>query len=457
MIRAIKLFAFNIKFYENACYDIGNQQDISIQGVFKMKLHFPSHFLWGSTTAAYQVEGNNYNSDFWAEEHADGSPYKDKSGDTIDHYRLYREDIALMASLGLNTYRFSIEWSRIEPEPGQYSRSAIEHYRDVLETCHKHGITPVVAMHHFSSPKWLMRLGGWASPEVPDRFAKYCEVVFREIGHLIPYALTMNEINLPVMLREIFSKIGFIPPVGIDRDAWTAPKWRESAAKLCGTTIENYFTFHMISDESSINILKETHRKGREAIKRIQPNTKVGLSMALSDIQSIPGGEELASQKWHSFFRQYLPMLEGDDFFGLQNYTREVYGPEGQVRPAEEAELTQMGYEYYPEALSNVIRKVSNDLSIPIIITEHGIATDDDTRRVEFIGKALEGVQACLDDGIDVRGYLHWTTFDNYEWQSGYSMKFGLIEVDRTTQERKVKDSARCLGSIAQMNTLISK
>jgi beta-glucosidase len=422
-----------------------------------MELKFPPNFLLGSTTAAYQVEGNNVNSDFWAEEHAEGSPYKDKSGDTIDHYRLYREDIALMASIGLNTYRFSIEWSRIEPEPGYYSHSAILHYRDVLETCYKYGITPIVAMHHFSSPKWLMRLGGWASPEVPERFAKYCEVVFKEIGHLIPYVLTMNEINLPVMLREIFSKIGFIAPVGIERDAWEAPKWRESAAKMCGTTIEKYFTFHMISDEASINILKETHRKAREAIKRMQPNTKVGLSMALSDIQSIPGGEEWAEKKWHSYFRQYLDMVAEDDFFGLQNYTREVYGPEGQVKPAEGAELTLMGYEFYPEALGNVIRKVSKDVSIPIIITEHGIATENDTRRVEFIRKALEGVQTCLDEGYDVRGYLHWTTFDNFEWQSGYSMKFGLIEVDRSTQERKVKESARYLGGIAQMSTPVAR
>ncbi len=422
-----------------------------------MVFQFPPNFLWGSTTAAYQVEGNNVNSDFWAEEHAEGSPYKDKSGDTIDHYRLYREDIALMASLGLNTYRFSIEWSRVEPEPGQYSRSAIEHYRDVLETCYKYGITPMVAMHHFSSPKWLMRLGGWASPEVSDRFAKYCEVVFSEIGHLIPYVLTMNEINLPVMLREIFSRIGFIPPVGMNRDAWTAPKWRESAARLCGTTIENYFTFHMISDESSIKNLKETHRKAREAIKRIQPNTKVGFSMALSDIQSIPGGEEEADRKWHSYFRQYLDMLEGDDFFGLQNYTREVYGPEGQVKPAEGAELTQMGYEFYPKALSNVIRKVAKDISIPIIITEHGIATDEDERRVEFIREALEGVENCLNEGLNVQGYLHWTTFDNFEWQSGYSMKFGLIEVNRTTQERKVKESGRYVGRLAQQVSLVCK
>lgn len=421
-----------------------------------MSFNFPNNFLIGSSTAGHQVEGNNLNTDFWAEENADGSPYKDKSGDAIDHYRLYKEDIELMASLGLKAYRFSIEWARIEPEAGVYSRSAIKHYRDVLETCHKNGLTPVVDMHHFSSPKWLMRLGGWASPELPDLFANYCAFVFGELGDLIPYTLTMNEVNLPVMLREIFSAIGFIPPVGIEREAWEAPKWRESAAKLCGTTIENYFTFHMVSDEGSINLLKETHRKARETIKRISPNTKIGLSMALSDIQAIPGGEELAEKKWNSYFEQYLDAIEGDDFFGLQNYTREVYGPEGQVRPVDGAELTQMGYEYYPEALGNVIRKVTKALPIPIIITEHGVATENDARRVEFIQKGLEGVQACLVEGIDIRGYFHWSTFDNFEWQSGYSMTFGLIEVDRATQERKVKESARYLGGIGQMNTFVS-
>lgn len=421
-----------------------------------MGFNFLPHFLWGSATAAYQVEGNNSNSDFWAEEHAEGSPYKDKSGDAINHYRLYREDIVLMASLGLKAYRFSIEWSRIEPEPGVFSHSAIEHYRGVLETCHQSGITPIVAMHHFSSPKWLMRLGGWASPEIPDRFARYCEFVFRELGHLIPYALTMNEVNLPVMLRDIFSRIGFIPPVGIEREAWSAPKWRESAAELCGTTIDKYFTFHMISDEESIKLLKETHQKARKAIKQMSPNTKVGLSMALSDIQSIQGGEELAEEKWHSYFEQYLPAIEEDDFFGLQNYTREVYGPGGQLKPAEGAELTQMGYEYYPEALGNVIRKVAKCLPIPIIITEHGVATENDERRVEFIRRGLEGVQACLEEGIDIKGYFHWSTFDNFEWQSGYALTFGLIGVDRSTQERQVKDSARYLGRIAQTSSLIT-
>jgi beta-glucosidase len=415
---------------------------------------FPQGFLWGSATAAHQVEGNNTNNDIWAEEHAEGSPYKDKSGDAVDHYHRYREDIALMASLGLKAYRFSLEWSRIEPEDGQFSPSAIDHYRGMLEACHEHGLTPIVTMHHFSSPKWIMRLGGWAYPGIGDRFASYCDYVIQQMGELIPYVLTFNEVNLPMMLREVFSNIGMIPPVGIDVSAWSAPKWRESAASLCGTTIDRYFTFHMISDEASIAILKQAHRKAREAIKRLRPEIKVGLSMALSDIQSIPGGEKLAEQKWHDYFIQYTDAVEGDDFFGLQNYTREVYGPQGAVKPAEGAELTQMKYEFYPEALGNVIRKVSKVLSVPIIITEHGVATDDDTRRLEYIRTGLQGVETCLAEGIDVRGYMYWSTFDNFEWNSGYTMTFGMIGVDRSTQERKVKESAQYLGKIARANSL---
>lgn len=415
---------------------------------------FPKDYLWGSATAAYQVEGNNVNSDFWAEEQAEESPYADKSGDAIDHYRLYREDIALMASLGLKAYRFSIEWARVEPAPGQFSNSAIEHYRDVLLACREHGLVPFVTLHHFSSPQWLMRFGGWASPQVPALFSRYCEFVFQQLGEHIPYALTFNEVNLPTMLRAIFTKIGIVPPVGIDAVSWSAPKWRESAAALCGTTPDRYVTFHMISDETTIALLKEAHRKARETIKRISPAAQVGFSMALSDIQAAPGGEAQAEARWQLVFGQFTDMAKGDDFFGLQNYTREVYGPEGPIPPAEGAELTQMKYEYYPEALGNVARKVAKTISLPIFVTEHGVATDDDSKRVAYIRRGLQGLQSAIEEGIDVRGYLHWSTFDNFEWNSGYGMTFGLIAVDRATQERKAKESARYLGRIAQSNTL---
>lgn len=419
-----------------------------------MDRSFPNEFIWGSATAAYQVEGNNVNSDFWAEEHAEGSPYKDKSGDAIDHYRLYKKDIELMAKLGFKAYRFSIEWARIEPARGHFSRSAIQHYKDVLETCHTNGLTPVVALHHFSSPQWLMRLGGWNSTDIPKLFAHYCEVVMRELGHLIPYVLTMNEVNLPVMLKEIFSKIGFVPPVGIDRESWVAPKWRQFAAKLCGANPSEYFTFHMISDEKSIKLMKEAHKKTRAVIKKIHPETKVGFSMALPHIDFIPGGETLSTEKWNSYFLQFLDMMDGDDFFGLQNYTREIYGPNGQIQPDQDTEVTQMGYEYHPEALGKVVEEVAKSITIPIMITENGVATADDKKRVEFIQRALTSLHSCIEKGIEVIGYLHWSTFDNFEWQSGYGMQFGLIEVDRHTQERTVKNSGYFLGRIAKENKL---
>jgi beta-glucosidase len=301
-----------------------------------------------------------------------------------------------------------------------------------------------------------MRFGGWSNPETADRFAKYCEVVFKELGQLIPYVCTMNEVNLPVILHELFVNFNFIPPVGIEAKSWTAPEWRQSAARGCGTTIDKYFTFHMASDEAGINIIKDAHRKAKEVIKNINPDTKVGLTLALPDVQFVEGGEEEAKKVWHKYFRQYLDAIKEDDFIGVQNYTREIYGQNGQVPLPEGAEVTECGYEYYPEGLAGAIRKVAGDLNIPIIVTENGLATQDDERRKEFIKRALEGVHSCIADGIDVQGYLYWSTFDNFEWTFGYNMHFGVIGVDRLTQERIVKESARLLGEIAQNNGLVS-
>jgi beta-glucosidase len=417
-----------------------------------MKYIFPKPFLWGTATSAYQVEGNNNKSDMWAEEYSEGSPYKDYSGDAVNHYNLYKQDIELMASLGLNSYRFSIEWSRIEPEQGVYSKEEIDHYRDVIKVCYDNNITPVVTMMHFTSPQWLMQIGGWKNPKTADLFAKYCEAVFKELGQDIPYVLTMNEVNLPVMLKELFINLDFMPPVGMDAKSWTAPGWRESAAKKCGTTVDQYFTFHMASDEASLEIVKEAHRKAREVMKIINPSTKVGFSLALPEIQSIEGGEEQAAKVWHDYFGQFKDVIEGDDFIGVQNYTREKYGPKGQVPLPEGTEVTAMGYEYYPEALAGTIRNVAKELDIPVLVTEHGIATNDDSRRVEFIQRGLKGVHSCIEDGIQVLGYLYWSTFDNYEWTFGYDPHFGSIGVNRDTQERLVKESGTVLGEISKNN-----
>lgn len=413
---------------------------------------FPEGFLWGSATAAHQVEGSNYNSDSWVEEHTKGSPYIEPSGDGVDHYHRYREDIALMKNLGLNSYRFSIEWGRIEPEEGYFSVSAIHHYRDVLHACHENNLTPIVTLHHFTSPRWLMKKGGWASENTPFYFARYCEMVMKELGSLIPYAATINELNLPVNLRELFTDANIVPPVGVEKSTWETPAWKQEAARTLGIDKNDYTGFFMASSPEQVEILKQSHQMGRDAIKRVSPNTKVGVTLALPNVQSVSGGEKVAEKVWHTYFRQFLDMINGDDFFGLQNYTREQYGPDGRIEPPKDALLTQMGYENDPTALSNVVREVAKDLSIPIIISEHGIATSNDKERIEFINKGLSGLNNCINDGIDVRGYLYWSVFDNFEWMMGYQKTFGIIAVDRKTMKRSPKESAYLLGEIARNN-----
>lgn len=200
--------------------------------------------------------------------------------------------------------------------------------------------------------------------------------------------------------------------------------------------------------EGDLLVLR-AHAAAREAIKAICPEVKVGLTLSLHDLQAQPGGEAFAAAAWEEEFTHYLPYIKEDDFLGVQNYTRTLYGAQGQLPAPQGAELTQMDYEFYPQALENVIRKVAQDFHGDLIVTENGIATADDTRRVAFIEAALAGVQNCIADGIPVKGYFHWSLMDNFEWQKGYAMNFGLIAVNRETMERIPKSSLAALGGYA--------
>jgi beta-glucosidase len=418
---------------------------------------FPEGFLWGAATAAHQVEGGNVNSDFWALEQQPGSMFAEPSGDACDHYRLFRQDIAILAELGLRAYRFSVEWARVEPVPGQYSPAALAHYREVLQACRDHGITPMVTLHHFTSPQWLTDLGGWEDQDTPGRFAAYCGTVLGELGSLIPYACTINEANIGQIIRRLIAtgegrNLHREAVVGLAGDGATMKAETEPPAgrpqRPKGIFL---FTF---SDEGR-DIIGRAHTQAREAIRQASPATKVGITLALQDVQAQPGGEREADEIWAAQFTGYLPAIDGDDFIGVQNYSRIVVGPDGEVPAAAMGgELTQMGYEFYPQALENVLRRAAGQATLPLFVTENGIATADDTRRTEFIRLALSGVERALADGIDVRGYFYWSALDNFEWMLGYRPTFGLVAVDRATQRRTVKDSARYLGGIAQRNAL---
>ena len=181
---------------------------------------------------------------------------------------------------------------------------------------------------------------------------------------------------------------------------------------------------------------------------------KVGLTLGLHDIQALPGGEELAQKDWDDEFTHYLPVIADDDFLGVQNYTRSRYDANGSMPAPEGAELTQMNYEFYPQALENVLRRVAPAFHGDLIVTENGIATVDDARRVAFIQAALSGVQNCIADGLPVKGYIYWSLMDNFEWQKGFSMQFGLIAVDRSTQTRSPKSSLAFLGNYLRRGCL---
>ncbi|MFN8531096.1 MAG: family 1 glycosylhydrolase [Anaerolineae bacterium] len=403
---------------------------------------FPKNFLWGAATAAHQVEGNNVNSESWVLEHLPGTIYQEPSGDACDHYHRYREDIALLAELGFNAYRFSVEWSRIEPEEGEFSYAELEHYRRMLAACHEHGLTPMVTFHHFTSPRWLHRSGGWLDEKTPDRFARYCERVTRHLGDLIGAACTLNEPNISAVLGHL---LGIRP----QNDPW----WPLAAQQL-GTTPDRLGLFQFVATAQAREVILKAHRRGYEAIKSVRADFPLGLTLALHDFQAIEGGEQRMADIRRELADHYLEPLRGDDFVGVQNYARMVVGPDGLIPPSADVERNQMGEEVYPEALAGAVGYAAQVTGIPVYVTENGMATIDDTRRVEYFKRALLSLAGCIESGIDVRGYFCWSAMDNFEWVSGYGPKFGIIAVDRVTQARTPKPSAHWLGKIARANRL---
>ena len=439
---------------------------------------FPDNFIVGAATAAHQVEGNNIHSDYWVMEHLKHTNFNEPSLDAVDHYNRYEEDIKLLAAAGLNAYRFSIEWARIEPKQGQYDKKEIEHYRKVLECCRENGVEPVVTMMHFTSPVWVIKNGGWESEATVTAFAKYCSYVIEELGDLMHYVVTINEANMGIQVAAIAErykrqmmakmkadkaakKFGKKSEVSIEGTAQVGMNFNSMLKNMFWQGFENKKAFGTRSPQTFVSsrttegdiLVMRAHQAARTAMKAVKPELKIGLSLSLHDIQPIEGGEEVAEKEWNDEFTHYLPYIKEDDFFGLQNYTRSIIGADGIQPVPAGAETTQMDYEFYPQALANVVRKVDAEfkklgVTMPIMVTENGIATDDDSRRIAFIDQATKGLADCITDGLPVIGYCYWSLLDNFEWQKGFSMRFGLIEVDRTTMKRSPKPSLTELGKV---------
>jgi beta-glucosidase len=403
---------------------------------------FPDGFIWGTATAAHQVEGNNVSSDYWALEHARPSLFREPSGDAVDQYHRFRDDMAILAGLGLSAYRFSIEWARIEPEEASFSRAVLDHYQRCLDACLDLGITPVVTFHHFTQPMWQARAGGMTDPKFADRFARYCETAARALKDL-SIACTMNELNLPLYMRE---------PLIARRGSEKGAARLAAAEAVLGRSIDAFFLY--TPRETLLENGLAAHAKGRDAIKSVRPDCQVGVTLAIQDEQAEAGAEAIAEAKREEFYGACLDAAAGDDFIGVQTYTRMIWRTDGTAGPEPGHPLTVMRYEDRPQALAATCRYAWDRTKTPILVTENGWSGEDDARRSAFIEGALDGLHGAIADGVDVRGYFYWSLLDNYEWMLGYAPKFGLVGVDRATQRRSIKPSAVRLGQIAQANAL---
>jgi len=387
---------------------------------------FPAGFGWGTATAAHQVEGGNWNNDWWAWEHADGSPCEEPSGDACDSWHRWHEDVELAAGLGLSTYRFSIEWSRIEPEPGEWSSAAIGHYRALCTALRARGIEPTVTFHHFTTPRWVVAAGGGEDPATAGRFAAFCRRAAGELADVMGRACTINEPNIVATVGWLW---GAFPPGRSDR-----------AAR------------HRVND-----VFADAHRQAVEAIRSAAPGVPVGLTLSMTDYQAVDGAEERRDRIRRGMEDVFLAAVEGDDFLGVQAYTRERIGPGGVLGPEDGVPVGSMGYELWPEALEATLRRAWDVTGgrVPLLVTENGAGTDDDAQRIAYVHGALEGVLRCLDDGLDVRGYTCWSLLDNFEWAFGYRPRFGLVSVDRATFARTPKPSYHWFAEVARTNTLV--
>lgn len=407
---------------------------------------FPPGFVWGVAGAGHQTEGDNTLSDTWFAEQVEPTIFREPSGMACDSYRLWREDIALAAGMGLNAYRFSVEWARVEPEPGVFDQRELDHYEAIVDECLAQGLSPVVTYNHFTAPHWFAMGGSWLDRDAPELFARYCDRVTARFGDRIAYGVTMNEPNLTRLLDWLH-----LPPEihALERETLQAAGAKAGVERYRLANVMLPEEFDAFADQMSAG-----HVAARAAIKARRADLPVGMSLAIMDDVVVGDDPSVRDRKRSEVYARWLELAKSDDFVGVQNYERIPYDGDGAVPPPEGAELNQMGSLIEPLSLGGAVRYAHEATGRPVLVTEHGMGTADDQRRARFIEPSLRGLLDVMDDGVPVLGYCHWTLLDNFEWIFGYSMHFGLHEVDRTTFARTAKPSAAVYAAIAKANAV---
>lgn len=389
---------------------------------------FPENFYWGAATASYQVEGGIENCD-WAKAARDGRV--PECGRACDHYNQYENDFDLAVELGHNAHRFSIEWARIEPEAGKFNQDEIEHYRQVLQALKQRVITPYMTLWHFTLPQWFVDRGGFEHKDSPKIFARYARFVIEQLGDEINRVTTMNE---PMVLLDLGWRKGNWPPfkkfnLGSFFTRTHSGDNEQNRPDVSNLYIFTYFTV--------LKNLIKAQKLAYQAIKQV--NKDIDVSLVKHTIAYDHDGRLFNRfRAWfqdrffnHSFLKRVAPHV---DSFGLNYYHYVPFGSEIERK-------TDMGWNFAPEHIYEALLVLWRYRK-PIFVSEAGIADHDDSDRAEYIEKQIVGVKKALEEGIDVRGHLYWSLMDNYEWALGFDKKFGLIEIDYETLERKVRPSA---------------
>lgn len=385
------------------------------------EMKFPEDFLWGASTAAYQVEGGIENCD-WAEAARAGRV--PPAGQACDFYHRFEADFDLAASLGMNAQRFSIEWARIEPEEGKFDESEIEHYRAVLRALRARGLTPMVNLWHFTLPLWFSKRGGFLHRDAPEVFARYCRFVVERLGKEAELWLTHNE---PMVYAGKGYWEGLWPP----------------------------FCKNLLKHLRVVPSVARAHRAAYMAMKDARPEIQIGIAKHNIFFESNWNPVNQLVCVFVDWFwnHRFLQLIDGyQDFIGLNHYHHRKFG----ATAAEKARVVRsdIGWELHPWSLYRCLVGLKR-YGLPIYVSEHGLADAADSRRSEFIKNAARSVHRALEEGVPVKGYLHWSLLDNYEWASGFTPRFGLIEVDYATQERRIRESAYVYKRLCEQNALL--
>jgi beta-glucosidase len=416
---------------------------------------FPKDFLWGASTSSHQVEGDNYNQwSVWELENAAKLaknaeqlnhwrwhiPVWDKvkrqakdpdnyiSGRGIEHYKLYKQDFELLEKLNLNAFRFSLEWSRIEPEEGQWNIEAIRHYRDYITELQERGITPIMNIWHFSLPVWFAAKGGFKKRTNLKCFERFVQIVAKELTHDVEYIITINEPNVYASFSYI---LGMHPPQEKNPLSMIRVYWN----------------------------LVSAHRTAYKILKRQKPTLKIGAALQLANIQAKDPhslSDELSTKimryVWNWWYLHRIRKQQ--DFVGMNYYFTDYY--DGWFRRTDpKVPLNDRGWYMEPEGLYPLLLRAWAHYHKPIIVTENGLADMFDQYRRWWIEETIVAMERAISQGVLVKGYIHWSLLDNFEWEEGWWPKFGLVAVNRRRgMKRTIRPSAKWFAAkIKQLST----